>query len=76
MFFILVMVAVLYRYYAKQREAFNEVGANLRDDLSADALSLYNAAYGAGVRARAAYEELAPKADAFYSALLARIYSR
>lgn len=61
--FLVIALLVAFRYYSLQREDLNAVAAQLRDDLSADAIALYNLAYNSGARTRALYEEYLPKAQ-------------
>ena len=72
---IAIVLVAFYRYYALQREAFNKVLTQLRDDLSADAQAVYKLAYDAGVNTRLYYEEYSPKAIDLVSGLRARFFS-
>ena len=76
MFVTIVLASLTLRYYLLQREEVNAIALRLRDDVSGDVLAAYNAAYGAGVKTRAFYEEYAPKVSAAYADLRAKVHAR
>ena len=76
MFTTIIFASLLVRYYLKQREEFNAIALRLRDDVSGDALVAYNAAYTAGAKTRALYEEYYPPVVDTYKRVASEVASR
>ena len=76
MFVTVILFALLTRYYLQQREAFNAIASQLRENVSADVTAAYEAAYNAGAATRAAYEEYSPKVIDAYNRIASELASR